>query len=204
LVFIRFAPFSTALKNFLAYALVCIFLLTSCSRQQSPEITSGEYFSLRKFFESESAKLQSSGTGIKKIITRDGTSQELIMDSVAWTNELKLFIESDLNKKSWTGLYHVDSTLSDSALVIRYSANDSMLQVKHVEILFVRGDVYEIRIESRLKNFYYQSAMLLHYLPGKSYRINGEQVLRFASMQTYLVEGIFLNPAAASQPAPAE
>jgi hypothetical protein len=150
------------------------------------------YFSFKSYFKSQARQLKSTNVKLEKTIIKDGISETKNIDSVKWENELKLFADADLNKKAWIDLYRIDSINADGKTIVTYTSTDSSLQVKNATIIFDGDAVSEIRIESSLKNFYYESFLHLDYIPGVRYYIKGSQMIRISKNHSFDIEGKIL------------
>jgi len=179
-------------SNFLL-VMICVFFCWSCGNAGNKDEETDVFFSFKNYFENQAIGLTHRKIKIKKTVLKSGTMEERVMDadSVDWEKELKIFMDADMNKKSWVGLYHTDTVTSGPVMTIQYSATDSSLQVKKAYVVFSDNQVNDIMIESRFKNFYYQSSLYLHYRPANGYQVKGEQVIRFASRQLFEINVVF-------------
>lgn len=172
-------------------ALITIFY--SCLSNKTELTASSDYFSFANYFKAESKRLTGEKTGIKKIIHTTNSSEEKLLTTINWDEELKLFADADINKPAWKGLYRIDTINSDGFLKVIYQSLDSILPIKRAEIIFKEMQITEINVDRSFSNFYYQSGLHLKYNPLKGYYIKGMQQVRFSSNQTFEISGTFIS-----------
>lgn len=167
------------------------FLLCSCENNTSKNETAA-YFDLKSYFEKQVAELSTNNFKLKKIISKDESTEEKLIDHPDWKEELKPFSECDINKPSWKNSFTIDSTGDKEMLCIKYQAKDSSLKIKSINYCFEHDSLTFIRIEKRTDNMYYNNTTTLNYFPMKAYSIQNSQKINFTKKTIVEVKSLFI------------
>jgi len=151
------------------------------------------FFSFIKYFNNQAKELADHQTKMKKKIQKSGKTEEQLLQQPDWERELKIFMDADLNKKAWAGLYRIDTMETDSGITAVYLATDSAVQIKRAAVLSSGNQVQSIEINGRFTNFYYESAWNLYYRPDSGYHITGDQAILFGKRNSYEIDVQFVH-----------
>ncbi len=177
------------LKPLLYSFYLILFLFSSCSEVKNTTSVDLVYFDLKDYFSNEAARLTSMQQSVSKEVSRNGEKESKVILINDWTKEFNLFIESDINKPSWTSSYKVE-TNGDT---IFYRALTPDLRTRLIQVIKDGKDVKSISISNKSLNKLYKSYETLFYYPDSIYIIKKEQQVRFLSENKYKVTGIFTN-----------
>lgn len=157
----------------------------SCSSSGTSE-TAPVYFDLLGYFNQQSSQLHTRKMEVEKTIQKNGVKEQQHIQNINWKQELSLFMESDINKPSWSNSYateHAGDTL-------RYITRDTTLLTRKIELIGAPKAVREIHIHNRVSNPLYTSDTHLSYFADSLYRMEKVQTVRFTGTNTYVVEGL--------------
>lgn len=159
---------------FKSIAIVLIFFLVACGSQKQEDM----YYPLEKYFEEQVHLLDSLNYRVIKIVSKDGKSESINSDSLNWKNELKPFLDAELNKPVYQKKFLVDTLRQDNYYSLVYSAIDPKMELTYVMIDF---DSLNQILQVNMKT---NAAM-------KSNRISAS--LNFKTMDSYSVELVETN-----------
>lgn len=175
------------------FAIIGLFYLTSCTEKKTEPHIKGIYFDLAGYFKSEAKKLSAKKPEVKKTIIKDGASEtKLLSDSIDWIKELKIFEDADINKPAWQKSFEGDTIKGEGIYTITYKTADEKIPVK--EMVIVTDSIWQptsISLKRNAQNFLYTSQQTLHYIPGKSYRLDSDMNVRWTFETKFSVEGVF-------------
>lgn len=185
-----------------AYKIVGFFVMllvfSNCSdgvEQQQSGKASTVFFSLKGYFGSEASRLnqmQLKGTKFIEFQNEKDTVQMGIDEPVNFKEELKAFIGSDINRVAWENKYQTDSIQREGKLIqLTYTATDSQLKTKKINIYFSDDSVRKIQIHNTLKSLIAWSDQYLTYLPGRAYEVKGEQHIRLGKSYVFKAKVVF-------------
>ena len=173
---------------------ICSLILScqssSTKTQVNPEQTqsndSKPFFDLRGYFLAEIDTLEMQQKKVNKKVTVDGEIELKNELTVAFKDDLKVFIESDINKPAWFGKYTIDSTANQ----ISYIASDDGLKIRNVNILLnTDGTINELSIVRKRKSIVASVSQNLVYLPRQSYLIESIQEQAGGAKQSVQILG---------------
>ncbi len=184
---------------------VAALLFCGACRRSSDRVSGGEvsvkvrlkpaFFSLKKFFAGEAARLRHDRYRLNKTVVYERATEKHIVRVGSWEKELGIFADADINKSAWIDKYRTTSTGGQ----ITYAALDSSLKVKSITIS--RGvikaaspasGVQAIRISLSTRNFLYNMSEQLSYLPDSGYRVQRMQNIKVLGRKTYDIQAAFL------------
>ena len=152
-----------------------------------------KFFDLKKYFNQEIEKL-SSVHSVKKVTTFNGKVDEKLLDHLDFKEELKKFLDADINKISWIDKYQVDSMLINNQLnQLTYTTDNPKLKTKKLEIHFKDGKANQVHIQKKSGNILTTSEQNLVYNSNKGYTISTTQELIFFKDRILKVEVNFVN-----------
>lgn len=160
-------------------------IILSCGSPQNNGVTSN-YFQLPQYFKNEAERLQSANPQITKSVAINGVSEQKTIHVDSWEKELASFIDADINKPAWKGLFKVQRSESTDI----YTTNSTKVPVKKVSITKADSNkVKRVQIIVENKNALYTSIDTLTYFPDSRYEINRTQKIRLMGQKKYLVSG---------------
>ena len=124
---------------------------------------------------------------------KDNKSENKTFNVVDWENELKPFMEDDINKPGWTNSYTVDSSKSDTNTSLNYTAKDSSLPIKKINIISNSDKIIQVNILSGKQSNLYNLSTELNYDPLKGYTIKSAQKVRFVQQTNFEIRTEFIN-----------
>jgi hypothetical protein len=151
------------------------------------QITKSEYFDVKKYFETEIARLSNSKPSIQKTVGVNGELETKSIIISDWAHELSAFRDAEINRVSWKGLF----TVSKDDRIQTYRSQNDKVPVKELKVTLRSGKVHEILIVIQNKNILYNSSDTLTYVANAMYRVKKQQNIRFLSHKNYLIEGKF-------------
>ncbi len=164
--------------------ILIVLILASCS---GVERSAPVYVDLKKFFEQEALRFEKLKIKINKSVSRNGISESKNNMSVDWTNEFRLFAESDINKPAWRNSYKI---ITDSTQIL-YTALDSNLRTRSILLKKNQdGRVVCISIVNETRNSLYDSTEKLHYTRDSMYSILKHQDIAILGKNDYQITGI--------------
>ncbi len=127
---------------------------------------------IEMYFKSEPVKLAASRKTLEKILITNGHIESQTVDQPDWKAELQPFLETFSGHQERSGSYVVDSMEIGVAKILKYSAKDSLQDIRNVTV-FIHGPVTDsIIINKSTSNDYYKSSESLVYINGGNFRIN--------------------------------
>lgn len=177
------------LKPLLYSFYLILFLFSSCSEDKNTKSVDLVYFDLKSYFSNEASRLTSMQQTVRKEVSKNGEKERKVILINDWKKEFDLFIESDINKPSWTSSYKVE-TNGDTIL---YQALTPDLRTRVIQIIKEGNNIKSISINNKSLNKLYKSYESLFYYPDSIYIIEKEQQVRFLNENKYRVISIFTN-----------
>src|SRR5690554_2159141 len=141
------------LKTLLYCFYLILFLFSSCAEENSTKSVDLTYFDLKDYFSDEASRLTSIQQSVRKEVSKNGEKEEKIILINDWRKEFDLFIESDINKPSWTSSYKVENN-GDTTL---YQALTPDLRIRLIQIIKKENKVKSISINNESLNKLYKS-----------------------------------------------
>ncbi len=176
--------------------LLPLFLLfTACSPPQ-PNARTTAYFDLKGFLAEQIAALDTRKPLVSKTVLVDAQPETAQTRDVAWSKELDLFTQADINKPAYIGSY-VEENVSKTTATYRLKSGED-LPVQFLEVIRDEktGQPLKVKATLRTKNYLYESErnLSLTATNGKltGYEIEGFQQLFYGDPEPYRVEGRIL------------
>lgn len=160
------------------YALLFLALIACGVENENADtaVSATPFFKLENYFDQEIARLDSLQPELQKNVVVDGQSEEKRIKSTNFKDELQIFRRSDINRPSWVDKYQVDSIRENGSLMaVRYTALDTSLNTRLLNVRFLNGNVEEIEIQNRARSAIASTEQNLQYRPDRSYRIESKQ-----------------------------
>lgn len=137
------------------------------------------FFDLSEYFDSEIERLRQSQPRATKRIILGEEEQEQQWDSLDYGQELKPFVDSDINRPAWYDKYRTDTLrhLENQTSTLQYTALDDKLRVRKLEVTRRNADqqVIEIRVVKETDSLVEELRQELSYRPGEGYTVTSLQ-----------------------------
>lgn len=163
---------------------VSMLFMAACK----PEVKQGsghKYFDLKKYFETEAARLNASRPNITKTVTFNGQPEKKMVTIKNWEQEFDLFSGSDINRPSWRDSYRMIAR-GDS---VTYTAVDDNLRTRRIIIVQKNHKVVHVDISNFTQNLLYKTTEHLVYIPDSVYRIEKHQSVKILGDNDYQIYG---------------
>lgn len=181
------------MKYFLMFFLM--LSIQRCRKVENENKSRQNYFDLKAYCQAQIKQLNTNQPKVSKSIQIAGQTESKICSQTDWTAEFQLFINSDLNKSGFKGLYKVDSTFKDNELnTITLEALEEKCYTKMMEIRFKNQKVHEITISNAVDNLLYQKNESLHYIPEQLLAIHKTERMVFGENKESSIELQFVLP----------
>ncbi len=161
--------------------------------ESEPERPESPFFDLQEYFEEEVERLQDRQPGVAKTVTFGGKTEEQRFDSLDFREELKVFLDADINRVAWWDRYSIDSVRTSGALTsIRYEALDPDLKIRSIVLDFAADSLSKVAINLFSDSPASRFSQELIYRPGDGYRIETQQKVVLSKTEDLLVDARFL------------
>ncbi len=173
--------------------IICCFLV-SCGSSLEEKTSEFEkpFFDFPAYFQSEIERLNDSSPKFKKEVTFNDVMEPQDFKQVDFSEELKLFAAIDINRRALMDKYHSDSILvNDQMNRLTYTALDSSLNIRSIIIDYEEGEIAQVDIYKKQKNFVGFSRQHLRYKPHEGYTINSAQKIILSDLKTLKIETSF-------------
>lgn len=165
-----------------------LLMLTGCSTNTST-VSSG-YFSISEFLSSEQKSLINGNAWLIKEITYEGKKEVQSIHHPDWEQELKPFLESEIDKPASVNAYSVDSTSIPGKVI--YIAREKKSPVRRMEISYSNQQPHIIHIEFEKSNSWFVHKQELTFTSGEGYHISGEQKMALGKTTSYSIACRFM------------
>ena len=165
-----------------------ILLLLAACGPSSPNVEAPEaYFDLKGYIEKEVTRLNKLKPTVDKTVVVNKQAERKQVKVENWTDELTVFLDADINKSAWQGLFAV----SKSDTLETYRSNDDKVYVKSLQVERKNKVVTGVTILLNTKNYLYQSADTLRYYPDSLYEIRKQQHIKLLNPKQFRISGKF-------------
>ncbi len=178
--------------RFLYAALLLFFVACAVPAVNDENQPDGTFFDLKGFFEQEAAYLTDQNIQVQKTIRQNGKEEKQQIAIKDWTQELRFFAESDINKPSWRDQYTIDTLHGENKMTLKYRSKDEDLSTQALDIELVAGTVQHILVTRNVDNQVYNSQQILTYVPKKLYKIYQTQNIVLLSEDDYSIEANYV------------
>jgi hypothetical protein len=193
------------------FIVFCILILQACSLpsgedlQDRPEI----YFNLQGFVKEQIAYLQSTQAKVYKTALINEKKESKLLEQVDWQKELDAFVQADINKSAFEGMYLLQDSSAEGRLIKHYQAKSSSLHTQSLRIEIEESSNAVLAVEVRIENenYLYRTYQEMRLAcernaEGKNivkhYRFLGRQKMIFSPERRFEIEGT-VNPAPLSR-----
>ncbi len=166
-----------------------IIFLSTCIDESGVRNQKLAFFDLKGYFEKQ-LEILPQNTSVYKITSVNGNRIEKKIDSIDFSQELKVFEESDINKVAWIDKYEVDSIFDDkgSLYQIVYQSTDEKLKTQRLSISFDQNTIDSIEIFNNASGSVAKLEQHLQYIPSFGYSIESKQKTTFSDEHVLMVE----------------
>lgn len=157
-----------------------VILLVSC-QQEAP---SGPltFFDLSGFLDQELSRLGGQQDVVKTVII-DGVVETQVLHDYAWTSEMNLLRQWDINRPAWRDQYSRDTLYQATRMHLKYQCLDEDLQVRSMDIWQTGEVVDSIHIEMTVDNPLRTTKGVYRYVPARGLDFRQVSSRRFGSEQ---------------------
>ena len=168
-----------------------LVLLSACQAGSNKEKAKPikMYFSLEDFFTAEIDRL-TAVSPVKKVVVFNGEKETHQLDTIDWQQELRPFLKSDFNKRSWLNKFEVDTSrlAQSNQRQVSYLATEEDIPIKKVVLTVQEGEVTHIDIERSNKTTIAQFDQSLQYDPKSGFSVRHFQKSLLSKPQDLLIE----------------
>ena len=172
--------------------------------QEKPEI----YFNLQGFVKEQIAYLQSTQAKVYKIALINDKKESKLLEKIDWQKELDSFLQADINKSAFEGMYSLQDSSANGRLIKHYQAKSNTLHTRslRIEIDESSNAVLSVQVRIEAENYLYRTYQEMSITcernaNGKNvikhYKFLGQQKMIFSPEKRFEIEGT-VNPAALS------
>lgn len=165
---------------------VFVICLVACSHDEQHQ-KHPAYFDLVSYFNQEALRLTQHTGEIDKTVILDGKVERKKVAIQDWKREFSAFVDADINKASWRGLFKVHQ----KGNIEIYTTDDAKIDIKRVEITKKDGRVLAVKIAKKSNNDLYQSVDELNYFPDSLYAIKKVQKVKLMKNRHFEIIGRF-------------
>lgn len=194
----------------LAFLMVMAVLLGACAPEHTVE--QPKYPAIAELVKGLIQELEGQQVSVEKTAVLDGKREVKTIDSLNWKHELEPFLQADINKPSWQGLYdstHTQDAAGSYTKLVPKAGQD--LPVKELVVMKDPNGQY-VRITARVVTLSalndVERLLQLDFGPdatGKvrlaSYELTGNQKVVFQQQSFFAIKGILMYPTALAPPA---
>jgi hypothetical protein len=150
--------------------------------------TPAPYFDLKVYMEGEIRRLDAEQPRVVKKVQFNGQEETMQPPSLNYAEELRIFLDSDINRPAWRGMYDCDTIVSgESAFRVRYVAREKSPLVRLLTINYEEDEITEIGVERSSKTLLLGSSQVLNYQSGSGFSIRTVQQALMRKDQTIYI-----------------
>ena len=166
--------------------------ITGCEDRES-KYEINQFFSTKDFFEKEIERLKVGDIRLEKTAFIGEKKETVILDSVNWPDELRLFIDSDINKPAYITEYDTSSQSTSNGKQVKiYKAKRDDLDTQLLRVIFNQERVEQIEVVLNDENMVYDSERKLVYIPESGYSIEALQKVMLSDEKQFKIEAKFI------------
>jgi hypothetical protein len=118
-----------------------------------------------------------------KTVQIDGQAETQTLSAYAWTSEISLLQQWDINRPAWRDQYLRDTLVQGSQIQLHYQSLDDDLQVRSLDVWQTGEVVDSIVIETAVKNPLRSTNGTYRYIPSAGLDFQQISSRRFGSKQ---------------------
>ena len=167
------------------YAWLLVMLpVLSCSEPDSQD-ESG-YFNAMKYFSAEATRLEALDS-VFKMTAWNGKTDSGPVEIRDWRKELEPFSKCSIHQSSLRNSYKVDSVFRDGVTSKTFTALESRLPVRFLEVQSGADGVERMTVLTGDTNTVFAIRSELTYIADSGYRIRGWQAMKMTAPAEYLI-----------------
>lgn len=164
-----------------------LFVFMACQAPPA-QPQKGLYPDIKGYFKQEIKRLGKENPRVEKRVHLNKQNETQTLAGINWEEELALFMESDINKPAFKGLYKLKKEGNEHI----YVALEAGLKTREIKITYTpAGKIARIAISNHIKNNLYTSDEFLEYLPDSVYQIVKRQAVLILGTNNYWILGKF-------------
>src|SRR5688572_19781281 len=165
--------------------LLFVLSILSCSEPDS-QAESG-YFNAMKYFSAEAARLEALDDSVFKTTAWNGKASSSPVEIMDWRKELEPFSKCSIHQSSMRNSYKVDSAFRDGITSTTYTALESRLPVRFLEVQSGAGGVERMTVLTGDTNTVFAIRRQLSYIADSGYVIRGWQAMKMTAPSEYFI-----------------
>ena len=160
--------------------------LISCNQEkQAKANTNLPYFDVKGYFDGEIIRMEKLNPDVSKTVGINGTTESKMVKITDWKKELTIFLNADINKRSWNGSFAVAKNEAYNT----YTSNSKKIPIKQLTVRKKGSTIRSVQIIIANANILFQSHDTLNYYPDSLYEIKKQQKIRLLSEKKYTIIG---------------
>lgn len=170
--------------------LIVMVLICCCSTDLEPQALEPNFFPIKDFFEKEGDRIGGKKSAIK-FFEYNGEKDTLELSEFKPKNDLRSFINSDINNPTWGDKYQADTIVNGKEVIYRYSSMSAKLKTKRIEVYNLNDEVSKIYILNADSSVFKSYREELSYQPDKGYQINLKHKINKKKENSSLVKVVY-------------
>lgn len=175
-----------------------LLIMTAC--QSGDTNVRSPYFSIPEFFRAECSSLKKQKAVLIKKVQYDGKEELMQINQPDWENELRPFLDCDLNKPAYAGAYTIDTAMTDGAYAVFYKAKEPKMPIRMVSLNYANDKLVSVYMETGKSNSWFRLRQEMTFTPGEGYQIKGSQKMAIGKETKFTISGSVLSTSINSQP----
>lgn len=180
--------------------LLCFVLLLVSACKDAPSKQEQAYFSISAFLKKEIVQHRIENITLLKTVQQKERTESKKINAPDWENELKPFLEADIDKPAWKNSFSVDSSVNDTIKFIRYKTKDQKIPVKLFRIQYIHEKIKTLFIKIEKSNSWFTLKQELTYTCDEGYSIHSEQQMTLSDISIYEIKGTLSHQHSSSAP----
>lgn len=194
----------TSAYRSIAIGLVLMVSIMACENPNQTTNASKTYFDLRGFMQNQITNLTKTKPGVKKMVMNNGKSSTKNVSVKDWEKELRMFVNSDINKTALIGTYTIKNYQGNNGgSFVKYTSKEdkNTVQSMTIELDASKKQAKSIMIITGNNNVLFSSGTQLHLTCKKdgnnqyriaSYSIKGFQKIIMREKRPYEIKAEIL------------
>ena len=179
-------------NTYLLGAGISLFGLASCNPVER-QVDRPAFFDLSAYMDSEKRRLEAVNSLLVRESFFNGSVSQDSLEQADYSEDLRIFRRSDINRPSWRDQYSVDSLWADNGQLkgLRYQALTPSLKTRELEVDFREGEVARIFVYNQTENWISGTRQKLTYWPDSGYLVEAHQRIIWTGKDTLSMRGMF-------------
>lgn len=130
------------------------------------------FFDVDSFFREEIAVWDSLQPTVTKQVLFDGVEEVGEFDSLDYDTQLRVFLDSDINKPAWFDKYRIDTIREEGrGYRVQYTSLSPKLRVQKLEVQWREGEPVAIHVEKATRSLLETLEQNLTYQTGEGFTL---------------------------------